>query len=69
MQVKQLTKDKVMFLDPESSAVRVFDVDKERVSKVVFDQIISEKLRTLRPLREDCLVLTTSANSIFLVNF
>jgi hypothetical protein len=68
-QVKQITKEKVMFLDPDSSAVRVLDVDKERVSKVVFDQIITERLHTLRPLKEDCLVLTTAANSIFLVNF
>lgn len=69
LQAKQLTKEKVMFLDPDNSAVRLLDVEKERVSKVVFDQIISERLKTLRPLREDCLVLTTVANSIFLVNF
>ncbi len=69
LQVKQMSKEQVMILDPESSSVKALDVEKERVSNIVFDQIISEKLRTLRPLKQDSLLLTTASNSIFLVTF
>jgi len=45
------------------------DVEKERASKIVFDQIITEKIRTIRPLNEGSLLLTTQSNAIFLISY
>ena len=58
-QVKLIAKDKVLILDNDSNQVKVMDVEKERASKIVFDQIITEKIKTIRPLNEGSLLLTT----------
>ena len=68
-QIKLIAKDKLLILDNESSQVKVMDVEKERASKIVFDQIITEKIRTIRPLNEVSLLLTTQSNQIFLINY
>ena len=58
-QVKLIAKDKVLILDNDTSQVKVMDVEKEGASKIVFDQIITEKIKTIRPLNEGSLLLTT----------
>ena len=40
----------------------MMDIEKERASQIVFDQIITERIRTIRPLNESSLVLTTQSN-------
>ena len=65
--MKLISKDKVLLLDQETNSIKVIDIDKERATKIVFDQIIKEKIKTIRPLNDNSLVLTTISNSIFLI--
>lgn len=78
-QIKLISKDKLLILDSGSSSseqqqkspsqVRVMDVEKERASKIVFDQIIKEKIRTIRSLKDGCMVVVSVKNEIFIVNY
>ncbi len=69
VQMKVVKGSVMMVLHIDTSTVKVLDIERERVSQIVFDQIISEKIRTIRPLNENTLVITTQGSNIYLVNY
>lgn len=68
-QIKNVDHDKLIILEENTQQVMIIDVEKERCSKVVFDQIITDKVQSIASIQEGAMILTTTNNMIFLVTY
>ena len=68
-QIKNVDHDKLIILEEDTQQVKIIDVEKERCSKVVFDQIITDKVQSIASIQEGAMILTTTNNMIFLVTY
>ena len=68
-QIKNVDHDKLIILEEDTQQVKIIDVEKERCSKVVFDQIITDKVQSIASIQEGAMILTTTKNMIFLVTY